>query len=512
MLEKIKKIVPESPGVYLWKNKEQETIYIGKSKNLKNRMSQYFKGTKNSRYTYKMVEEIVSFEFFVTKNEKEALLLELDLITNQNPKYNILLKNNKRYPYLVIKKGKKLTIKIENEYKKEKSSFYFGPFPPNYGLSYISDYLKQHFLYENGLEIDEKKWNPTLVEEKYAKIKEILTKNQKSFALYLEKKYKEYILDDNKLELALQIRKFKENLEKNTDQEQNIQLQIEEDVDFFDIREFKNSYSISVFSFRYGNLLSIQKENYKKSLELNFFLLEYLEKYYQTHFLPNKIVLNNQFENNNFSLLEENIFKKIVFPKKGTFKKVSEWIEENSKKEIENTKFLEEENKKEEILLDLQEKLGLKKLNNFIIIDNSFERHRFPVSVILFYKNGENIEKHNFLKFHNNLNYSSDDKFINLGIKEFFNKNSKLKIDLIFVDGGQIQINSALKALEINNIPVFGLKKDDKHKTKEIVDINNKKYVVKENTFLFLSNIQEKVDEIAKKFHNKLSNSYLKSR
>ncbi|MGL5520014.1 MAG: GIY-YIG nuclease family protein, partial [Metamycoplasmataceae bacterium] len=125
--DKEKFALPDNPGVYFFLNKNKEIIYIGKAKNIKKRINQYFNGSVNSYKTPRMLEEAFSIKTIITNSEKDALILERNLIDEHRPFFNILLLDNKKYPYINISLKKELEIKVKYIYKEEKNSYYFGP-------------------------------------------------------------------------------------------------------------------------------------------------------------------------------------------------------------------------------------------------------------------------------------------------------------------------------------------------------------------------------------------------
>lgn len=145
--------IPNKMGVYLFKEND-EILYVGKAKNIKKRIQQYFRGSKNSYKTPHLIEKANDIEYIICSNEKESLLLEQELIKKYHPYFNILLLDDKKYPYIVIElKPNKIEFKTKFFYKKEINSYYYGPLPPNYGYKTIKNFLIRECLYKNGLPI-----------------------------------------------------------------------------------------------------------------------------------------------------------------------------------------------------------------------------------------------------------------------------------------------------------------------------------------------------------------------
>ncbi len=170
------KNVSTSPGVYLWKDAKQNVLYVGKAKNLRKRMLQYFDGAINSYKTNKLVSLIYDFDVYICKTNKEALLLEKAMIDRYNPEFNILLLDDRKYPYLkvqLLKDSLLINLSRKVNAKDSKNTFYYGPFPSGYGAKPILKLLQHETLYENGLLIKNKDYNFWI--NQFNKIKEILS-------------------------------------------------------------------------------------------------------------------------------------------------------------------------------------------------------------------------------------------------------------------------------------------------------------------------------------------------
>ncbi|WP_033161428.1 GIY-YIG nuclease family protein [[Mycoplasma] collis] len=508
IIEKIKNEVPEKPGVYFWKSKG-EIIYIGKSVNLKNRMLQYFKGTQNSFYTFKMVEEIDDFEFTITKNEKSALILEANQIEFLYPKYNILLKNNGKYPYLVVTKNKGIKFQIKHKYVYDKNAFFFGPFPPKFGLSFIKKILEKEFLYKNGFLIKQSEWTSQKINIVFEKIKNIFKNEKSNFFTYLKSIYEKAKKDDVQLEVALEIKKALEFFKKNLLENQFIQLKTNKHFDFIIFIEIEKKFVVFIYFYRWGHLFNFVEEIFEKKIALNDFINEFITTFYKNNIMPDRIIIKSNFKNLlNLSLFDFN--DKFYFPIKGELKNNLLLLENNSLEKI--SLLLKKDKEKNNIFNELAKKINVGKIKNFLIVDNSFTPDNIPISLIMFYKENENIKNQNFFYLHKEKNKIFDldlmEKVINEYIKK--KKNYFAKIDLIITDGGIHQINSIKKILEKNkifNLKIIGLLKNEKHLLKNIINENNEEIDVSKELFLFLSKIQFDVDFIAKKMFNKIKNN-----
>ncbi|VEU59545.1 GIY-YIG nuclease family protein [Mesomycoplasma neurolyticum] len=501
--EKIKKNVPEKPGVYFWKQ-NNKIIYIGKSVNLKKRMLQYFKGSVNSFFTPKMVEEIDDFEFIITKNEKSALILEANKIEHFFPKYNILLKNNGKYPYLAVIKGKTIKFEVKYKYEKNKNIFYFGPFPPKFGLGNIKKILEKEFLYEIGFLIPKNEWTLPKVEETFLKIKKIFLNKNTSFLAYLDNIYQKAKMDDTKLEIALEIKKSIDSLKKNFEESQFIKLNSNKHSDFITFIENDKNIIVVIYFYRWGFLFNSTEEIFEKNIAFENFVFEFLQIFYQKNVIPDQIIMNSKFKDLNL----DNIYfkEKILFPQKGDIANTLNNLENQSLEK--NEQILNLEIKNEIILNEFKNLLNLKKLDHFLIVDNSFTNKDSAIGFVMFYNKLKNISNKNFFYFHPKNEKNSDLFLMKKTIQKYFEKNNKnFLIDLIIVDGGKLQINAVkqiLKKMKINDVKVAGLVKNEKHTTNYLINDVFDRLNVSKDLFLFLSKIQHKVDYIAKKGFNKL--------
>lgn len=503
IIEKLKNI-PSNPGVYLWKDKNNRIIYVGKAINLKKRMNQYFKGSINSYKTTKLVEEIANFDYIICNNNKEALILEKNLIEKYNPEYNILLLDDRGYPYIKLKLTNKLEItftKKINHYKNE-NEIYYGPFPDNYGASTILKLLQRESFYKDGLPIinvDQNYWK-----EQFERIKNILSfKN----SLYLNELKNKMLkaAEYEQFELALEYKKNIEYLNKMKEN-QIVELQNQKNIDAFIYKIIDDKIHILFSFYRWGILINQDYQTIEIHIDWKDSLLDFLNLYYKNKIIPDLLLIPNEINN-----LEINFIKnsKIVSPKIGTNKKILDNTLTNLIASIEKNKFKKDKNENLIILNEIKEYLNLPKVNKIIIFDNSNFGNQNCVGVAITYLNGIKA-KNLYKKFNHELTMGyrkSDVEYMNESISRFFKHEENLDYDLIIVDGGIAQIHEAKKVLKTLNlqIPVIGLSKDNNHKTKNFIDLNEKINLIQDKKWLnFLSEIQIEVDRFAKShFRNK---------
>ena len=485
-------LVPSKSGVYLWKDKWNNIIYIGKAKSLKNRMKQYFQKVHNSRIM-KLRDGIADFSYIITDDEREALILERNLILKHKPKYNILLQDDKVYPYIRLKiKNNNLDIKISNRIKKD-GAFYYGPFPNGYGARNIYKLIVRLTKYRNGLiyKADNDEYNQNSL--KLAK--KILSPNNNFIKKELKDKM-ENAAKNMQYEIAQEIKEILESLDFYVSKSSTSTM----DNDNFDVIGVVNKdkyLSISVISYRFGNLLSKRDIIVDNHLDVKSTIEQFLSQYYNVNFVPDYILLNNKYKINN------SIFDfKIIYPIKGNKKIILNIAEENAKDNVEK-KFQKYELQKQNIISainELEKITHIQNLKRIIMFDNSNMNNLNPISVVVVYENGYK-KTSDYKKFNLEVrDRSSDVDYLNQALNRYFAK-TKVLPNLLIVDGGIQQVNEAKKILAKFNmdIPLIGLVKNDKHKTDHILLSNGKKIFLNNGPlFNFLSNIQYEVDRFAK--------------
>ena len=483
--------VPNKSGVYLWKDKTNNIIYVGKAKKLKTRMNQYLKGMLNSYKTSNLLLNISNFEYIITPTEKEALILEKNYINKYNPKFNILLTDDKKYPYIEVSFSEKLDIQLSYQVKnKHKNTKYFGPYPSGFGAKKLKDLVARFTLFDKGLLI--KSNDKVFWEKQYKKACKILSNNQSNLINEIKNKIQEASIN-LKYELANEFQKSLIYLIENKEK-QIIELSDKKNIDVFGIVEKKDKLSVHILFFRDGFLLS------NKDYVINIFNLkedsieEFIEKYYWINKKPDLIILDKKI----------NLDINFEVPKKGKKLKILKMAIENAKdnidlkieKHIRKEKQIHESIKYLEILIN-------KKINHILMIDNSNTNNFEPVSVIVSYKNGvkqpKEYRKYKLIK----TSRQADVEYIKQGMNKYFSKKTNLIPDLFLVDGGIPQVNEARKI--IDDVPIMGISKDEKHKTKNIIDLENNVIEIKNSYLLnFLSSIQIEVDRYAKNYHSNI--------
>ncbi|MFV8418180.1 excinuclease ABC subunit UvrC [Mycoplasma sp. VS299A] len=522
ILEKLKnkvKKVPNTPGVYLWKDRFEQVIYVGKAKALNKRLNQYLKGTINSYKTPKMLEEIFDFEIFLCSSEKDALALETNYIKQYKPAYNIDLTDDKRYPYLAlqIKKNNELVISSVYRFDKyQKDSFYFGPFPTNSNFRDLLNILERNFTYENGLKI--KEFTYTSSKAKFNQIINILKFKDNSFIDKLQEKMQSAASNYN-YELAMEYRDAISVLE-NIKTTQIAELQNYNDIDVFSFIPHDNVVAVQKVFYRSGIQIQHAHSFYWSDILLEDFIIQYLETYYKNNKLPDKILLSHTYSDIEFH--NPKISSRIAFPMQGILQKILLLANENNEENIKLN--YDEWYRKNANLLNAWAELETmlnqgNKISSIFIFDNSHFGLSAPVGVVTCWENASAIDAKSSKFDHSEqlaiMDKKSDVQLMYLTVAKFIaQKRFMLNNSTIFiVDGAIMQINEALYALkeqDINNIQVYGLVKDDNHRTRNLINSKNEVLNISKNAYNLLSNMQYSVDRYAK---NVMSRSFgLKSR
>lgn len=549
------KNLPDKPGVYLMKNSLGEVIYVGKAKILKNRVKSYFQNSKNHSEKVKvLVKNIAEFEYIVTDSEMEALILECNLIKKYSPKYNILLKDDKFYPFI------KITIKddfprvfVTRNFSRDGSK-YFGPYTNGTAVYETIDLIYKIFplrtcklsIKENGESIRpclnyhiKKCLGPCgghISKDEYGKmINEIIDilSGKDTYVTKMLKTEMENAAENLEFEKAASLRDKILSIEAIVEK-QKIFKTMEGDEDFINIDQDEKDSCIQVFFSRDGKILG--REHFIFENTANESIAEILEEFIASFYggtakIPKTIFVP---EINEVDLMEEYLTIKrgskvwIKVPKKGQKKDMLEMVKNNARITLE--KFKDKYLKDKEI-----NKISLQELQNLLELDecpNRIESYDISniqgvdsVGTMVVFEEGraKNSDYRRFkIKTVKGANdYDSMREILtrrfNHGLEEIKaiqERNLKLSAgkfsnfpDLIMMDGGKGQVNVALEVLEsLNiNIPVCGLVKDDKHQTRGIV-YNNDELIINRSSNLMqlIRKIQDEVHRFAITYHRSL--------
>ena len=523
MLKRKTSLLPNSPGCYLFKDKNGFVIYVGKAKNLKSRVSSYFQG-KHDGKTKILIDNTVDFEHIITQNETEALILELNLIKQYNPKYNILLRDDKSYPYIELTNEKypRLFI-VRKRLNKKITSKIFGPYPNAYAakktvnmlnrmypLRKCKTFNKKACLYYHINECAGYCIN-SIDQKEIDTIKNEIIKFLRGNDDILIKKIKD-IMNEASLKLnfekAHEMKLLLDDIEKTLNN-QRIDLNDYIDRDVFGYHIEKGYISIQVFYIRGGKL--VKRESNVYSIiddgvdELTYYICSFYDK---NNLKPKEILVPSIIDAN----LIENVLKiNVLIPKKGKKKQILEMACKNAKESLSEKIDMLKKDEAQNIKVsqDLSNLLGLKSISRIEIFDNSHLFGTFSVSGMIVFIDGK-ANKNEYRKYKITSDYGDDYNLMKEVIyRRYFRvlKDGLKRPDLIIVDGGKIQVNAALEVLRNLglDIAVCGLKKDDKHTTKELL-YNNQIINIDKSSDIFhlFERMQDEVHRFTINYHKNI--------
>ena len=527
----IKKL-PSKPGVYIMKDKNDTIIYVGKAVSLKNRVSQYFRKTNKTNRIKKMVSLIDHFEYIVTDSEAEALILECNLIKKNMPKFNVLLKDDKTYPYI--------KIDIKSDYPnifytrniKNDGAKYFGPYANPGAAKEMINFIKERFQIRQCKTFKSNKRaclnyhikkclapcvNYVSKEEYKRQIEQIimlLEGRTENIIKQLEKEMKLKSEEQNYEQAAILRNKI--NAIKTFSEKQKVSNINEKTIDV--IGMYKNEIEVCIEIFFVRNSKMIGREHYflnnMSDESLQTILSDFVKQYYlQKKEIPSKIMLQEEIEDKEIveQLLTQNAGKKVEFktPQKGEKLRFVEMAINNAKITLEN-----KTKEKQDMILDLKQALNLEKLPKKIeCYDISNLSGDYIVAGMCTAINGT-IKKNLNKRFKIKTIFTQDDpkcleevvtRRLKHSIKDSTGEFGELP-DVIFADGGITQIKAIKRAIEKYNllIPVFGMVKDDTHSTRDLIDENRMVIKLTEEQMNFITRLQDEVHKIAIEYNRKL--------
>ena len=518
-------LVPHLPGCYLMKNKDNIVIYVGKSKNLKNRLSSYF-NREHTGKTMMLVREIDHFEYIVTNTEMESLLLEINLIKKYTPKYNILYRDDKSYPYIELtdEKVPRLIIIRRINVKKIKNNL-FGPYPNVgaarrvveilnrvYPLRKCNTYEKRECLYYHigeCLGYCTKNIDEEIIKEMKTEIISFLNGNTKVLTNKLKEKMNKYS-NNMEYEKALEYKELL-NYINITTEKQKVDLDDRVNIDVVGYYSKDNYISIQILFIRGGKLLDRNRNIFPMVGDEEEELSNYLLNFYSKNVSNTKeILVPNNIDTNTFSELF-NI--KFITPIKGEKKRILSLAEDNARiyYEEQMTYIKRDEDKITNALNELKEKLNIPSADRIELFDNSNLFGSFNVSGMVVFKMGK-PSKNDYRKYKitNDVNddYGTMKEVIYRRYFKVLKENLEMP-DLIIVDGGIGQINVAREVISSLGlkIEVCGLKKDDTHSTNMLLGkdpLEEIKIDKQSDLFLLLTKMQDEVHNFTISYHKNI--------
>ncbi|MEF9952359.1 MAG: excinuclease ABC subunit UvrC [Clostridium sp.] len=548
------KKLPSSPGVYIMKDEEEQIIYIGKAISLKNRVRQYFRNSKNhSPKVIAMVRNITHFEYILTDSELEALILECNLIKKHKPKYNILLKDDKHYPYI------KVTIKEEyprvmmtRRYVKDGSK-YFGPYTDVSAVKETLLLIEKHFMLRNcrrplkfGQVVGRECLNYHIgrcsapcngklpVEEYMTVLNEVIEFLQGRDNNLIKKLEEDMIRASEELdfEKAMELRDEIASIKKIREKQKIISSTLE-DEDVIAMVQSDTSACIEVFFVRNGKMLGHENFYFNDVNQDENILYSFITQFYSgREYVPREVIL--QEEINEVNIIESFLTSKrgtkvrIKVPKRGDKSSILEMAKKNAKNTLE---LIEARNKRDQdmtlgALTQIQAILSLDKLPNRIeSYDISNIMGTDPVGSMVVFSEGKPLSKdyrrYKIKTVQGPDDYSSMREILTrrfkrgLDEKECGEKRTAFSVfpDLILMDGGKGQVSIAenvLRELSIN-IPVCGMVKDNKHRTRGLIFDGCEIDILRDSSaFKLITRIQDEVHKVAITYHRSLRSKSLR--
>ena len=525
MSEKLKALIANlkhKPGVYLMHDKEGTIIYVGKAKDLQKRVSQYFLRPQSGK-VFAMVSHVDYFETIITANEKEAFVLEMNLIQTHYPRYNIMLKDDSHYPYIAIKKTGDPYLVIKRN-TKDSHYDYFGPFPRSSSAFEMISLLNKIYpirkcknlgsqvclYYHMGQclgpcvnKIDEEK-NAETREE----VKSFLRGNNDKARREIEAKLK-LASENMEYELASEYKKTLDAIE-HINLSQNVETKDKVDRDIFAYASREGYLALAVLLYRKGILLDKRVFVVEAFEDEEEQVSNLISQFYLNAPLPSEVVINsNQIIDNLSSLLDVNF----ISPTRGKLLDLIIVSKENANNALDEY-FMSArlDDNKVEMLEKLGKLLNIKTPYHIELFDNSHLQGSSPVGAMVAFINGEPAKK-----LYRKFRIESEEKRDDLSsMREVVSRHylrskeeNKKYPDLILVDGGLNQLHAAREALENIGVEinVFGLYKDDKHHTNGIIDKDGNVVAIEDKAIFFLlTRMQDEVHRFAISFHKEKRN------
>ena len=529
--EELKKL-PGKPGVYVMRDKNNTIIYVGKAVSLKNRVRQYFRKTNKTERIKKMVSLIDHFEYIVVDNEAEALILECNLIKKNRPKFNVLLKDDKTYPYIKIDvksdfPGVFITRRLTNDGAK-----YFGPYANPGSAKEMIDFIKQRYKIRQCRTL-KPRTRPCLnyhigrclapcmgyvTKEEYKKqINEIIDLLDGKTDKIIKELTEQMQIASQKMdyEKAATLRDRIQAIERISTK-QKVSNISENNIDVIGIAKSELQVCVEIFFVRGSKMIGREHYFYPelKDMDNKEILSGFVKQYYMDNpNIPNRIMMREEIEDKDAveQWLSTILGKKVEIktPKKGEKLRFVEMAENNAKVTLEN-----KEKDKSEILLEIKEVCKLDKLPRKIeTYDISNISGEYMVAGMCVLKDGA-IKKNLSRRFKIKTVYEQDDPKC---MEEVITRRLKHSIenpkggfgelpDAIFADGGITQIRATKRAIEKYNlnIPVFGMVKNDKHQTRALMDENRNELEISPNLMNVITQFQDTVHDTAITYHRKL--------
>ena len=515
--------LPHEPGSYQMKDSSGEIIYVGKAKDLHSRVNQYFTGAHDFKTT-RMVSNIEDFDFIVTRTEKEALVLEINLIKKYRPKYNIQFIDDSSYPYIKLTREKYPRLSVARDTRKDRSARYFGPFPDASAARSTQKVLQNLYPFRRCGQMPDKLClyyhmgqclGPCVYDidpSVYSQMADQVTKFMNGDTKKVEAELKEKMLAaSEKLEFE-KAQEYKETLEgirSIAGDRQNIEKDNRGSRDVFAWYADRGYMAITGFLVRRGIILN--KEFRLRPLygdpadEFQAFLVQY----YQDHPAARELVLPAEMD---LEALSEVLDMPLFQPQRGYKKQLIGMCVDNAKKQLE-LKFsaAERQDSLTRQAVEQLSELAGRSMRRVELFDNSHISGTFTVASCVVYEDGQ-PDKKNYRLYRLHTGNSDVDSMKEVLYRRYFRLLSEdgRMPDGILVDGGRTQIDAAMEILGsldlLDRIRIMGLVKDDHHNTRALMDTDGQLFDIDKDSGLFflLTRMQDEVHRTAVSYHRKL--------
>ena len=513
-------LLPESSGCYLMKDKNGKVIYVGKAKILKNRVRSYFTGSHNAKTTL-LVSEICDFDYIMTSSNKECFILEINLIKQYDPKYNIMLTDDKTYPYILLTNdpNPRLYVIRTLDKKKVKNGKLFGPYPNVVSARKTCELLNRIYPLPKCRTIPNKE---CLYYHMHQCLGPCINKEVFDYSLY-KKDIIRFLNGDTKdilqtlndkminastnldFEAAKEYRDLIQDINITTEH-QKISINDLSKLDVFGFYNDGINLSVCVLYLRSGVIVQNYYTNFPVIGEINDMIFDFMMQYYKTdEEKPNQILLPEDFISED---LVDVMDIEIISPKKGDKKEIVDMAIKNAKEALLTKKTIYENKvvRSMNTIEHLGDILGIDTPYVIEAFDNSNLYGEYPVSGMVVYKNGKPSPK-DYRKYHVKTvvganDYATMKEVIYRRYSRLLDENKPLP-DLIVMDGGKIQVNACLEVISSLgiHINVMGIQKNDKHLAEMIV-FNDKFIEIDKNSdiYLLLASISQTVHDFAISF------------
>lgn len=516
-------ILPDQPGCYLMKNKHGTVIYVGKAKVLKNRVRSYFTGSHDGK-TQRLVMEITDFEYIMTSSNLEALILEMNLIKKYEPKYNVLLKDDKSYPYIKITNEEHPRLIITRKVKKDGGK-YFGPYPNAGAANETKKLLDQLYPLRKCRTMPERVCLYYHIGQCLAPCEFTVTRDQyddmiQQIARFLNNGHHEIRAElQTKMETASEQLEF-ERAKELRDQIQHIDSVMEKqkmavkdqvDRDVFAYSYDKGWMCVQVFFVRQGKLIERDVSLFPMYQEPEEDFLTFLGQFYmqEQHMKPSEIFIPGSVD---ASMAEQFVNVRVQQPKRGQKKELLDLAEKNARQALSDRFALIERDEERTVkaVEQLGEAMGIDTPYRMEAFDNSNIQGTDPVAAMVTFVDGKpwkkGYRKYKVRDVKGPDDYASMREVVRRRYIRLLKDEAALP-DLILIDGGKGQLSAAVSVIEDElglNIPVAGLAKDEKHRTSELLMGEEAVRVPLErhsSAFYLLQRVQDEVHRFAITFH-----------